>query len=123
MELFYTNKGEQKPLEITDHARRRLKSRWFAIKDHFIDNSMSLPDLWQGEYAKMMESAQIDAYIGQLLQWGKRVKISDMSPKARERAKHYPPSIRLRICPFELVIEDGVLKTIEIYVKELRSLN
>ena len=50
-------------------------------------------------------------------------RIDGITKDQRKRDRKYPPYIRLRHVPFEFIIENCILKTVEICVKDFRHLN
>lgn len=118
-----------KTLGLSDHARERFIARWNAINDcrEYTDYEKGKYKYFSPKCQKMMASTDardIDMAIILLYNNATPVRRSRMSRTAKERASQYSANTKiLRNYPFEFVVSDDVIATIEICASELRWMN
>ncbi len=126
VEFYYKNgKGAIKPLSVSKHAAERLLSRWKAVYESLGDvlGEKHESGLFSEPYRSHVKDGNWQILLGILLQKGKRVPPTRFSKEQRKRNRSYGPSLRIRYLPFELIIQDSNLITVEIYQNDFRNLN
>jgi hypothetical protein len=129
MIVYQNSKGVKKTAEITHHAVEQLKVRYLRLLCYYGEK-------WAKNYNAFIFSDKIRALISTspreaLLciynNGAKRILLNDLDgrqyKKMCRRENKYGQTIRFRHVPFDLIIQDGLLKTVEICVNELRFLN
>lgn len=114
MESYYFNRGEKRKLIISNHAINRLSDRMEAIKNN-CSGLWCLHDIFT--------SMTIVDFLEYLIRNSHKVIFDSQTLKRKKRSKNYNSTLVFRKKPFDLIIEDGILKTVEISDNDLRWLN
>jgi hypothetical protein len=110
--MFYVNKkGNQVPLTLTEHARRRFALRWKKL---------------HGEKAMRVQGGtaidDLNEAIETLFKAASRVKATGKRYQERLK-KHGKDTLYFKADQFTFVVQNGIIKTIEISTKTGRELN
>lgn len=130
MITYQNRRGETKQVAITTHAINKFVQRYHNCIDWLGEKgASSYNGLVFGNKTRQLFMENPRAALVFIYKNGnpKRVSIDVMGGKSgrhlRRREDRYGSTVRMRVRPFDFVISDGVLATIEICVDDMRLLN
>lgn len=125
--LTYQNRGAMRTARITEHARCRFIVRWkrvFAWKMRAEGYADGIFDPAYRDAIDSGEVARIDAVIAGVFAKARKLPQEKFDRRLKKRDRRHGGHARFRVRPFDFIIQNGALVTVELQGDEsIRSLN
>ena len=107
---------EIKSIGITNHARNKFRDRLFKL--HEVAG-------YHDDVVKMIRFGKLnlDSAIAKLFGESRKLDMTNFGKKMKKRNKRHSGYLRFRGQTFDFIVENGVLVTVEIIVRDFRYIN